>query len=106
VNVVTKKILAAAARKPVWRFCLYVADHTPRSIRAFENLVAFCEKEFPGKYTIQVVDVIANPKSARAENIVALPTLVQINPAPMKRLIGDLSRTSGLTSEPKVRLSA
>ena len=88
----------------MWKFRLYVADQTQRSIRALENLTEFCEKEFSGRYTIEVVDVIANPKLARTENIVALPTLVRMKPAPMRRVIGDLSDTPRLISG--MRLSA
>ena len=90
----------------MWKFRLYVADQTPRSTRAIENLAAFCEEQFPGHYRIEVVDVIAKPKLARTENIVALPTLVRRKPAPMRRVIGDLSDTRRLISGMRVRLSA
>ena len=91
----TIKVLKLAG-KPYWTFCLYVADQIPRSMEAHENLKRFCEKEFPGRYTIKVIDVIANPKVARQENIVALPTLDRTAPGPMRRVIGNLSNTARL----------
>ena len=86
------------ARSALWKFSLYIADGTPRSIRALKNLTVFCERECPGKYQIKVVDILANPRAARTENIVALPTLVRTSPAPMRRVIGDLSDARQLIS--------
>ncbi len=95
-----------AAGKPLWLLCLYVADRTPKSVRALQNLTAFCEKELSGRYKIEVVDVMTEPGRARTENIIALPTLVRKAPQPMRRVIGDLSNTQRLVSGLDVRLPA
>jgi circadian clock protein KaiB len=47
----------------------------------------------PGRCTIEVIDLVRNPERARDDEIVALPTLVRKLPAPVKRIIGDLSAT-------------
>jgi circadian clock protein KaiB len=79
--------------KPSWRFCLYVAGQTPKSLRAFANLKRLCDENLSGKYIIEIIDVIAKPEIARTDNIVALPTLVRTLPKPMRMVIGDLSDT-------------
>jgi circadian clock protein KaiB len=85
---------------------LYVADQTPKSLRAYANLKKFCEEQLPGKYTIEVIDVIAKPEIARMDNIVALPTLVRTIPKPMRMVIGDLSDTPRALKGLDLRISA
>ena len=80
--------LEAAER---WELRLYVAGHTPRSLAAFANLKKICETHLQGKYKIEVIDLVANPELARADDIVAIPTLIRKLPPPVKRIIGDLS---------------
>jgi circadian clock protein KaiB len=70
---------------------LYVAGQTPRSKAALDNLRKLCEEHLPGRYDIQVVDLIQNPKLARTDQILAIPTLVRSLPTPIARIIGDLS---------------
>jgi len=38
-----------------------------------------------------VIDLLENPKLARTDQIVGIPTLVRKIPTPMRRIIGDLS---------------
>jgi circadian clock protein KaiB len=80
--------LEAAER---WELRLYVAGQTPKSLAAFANLKRICEAHLRGKYRIEVIDLLAHPEMARADQIVALPTLIRRLPPPMKRIIGDLS---------------
>ena len=75
----------------VWNLRLYVAGQTAKSIRAFENLKKICEEHLAGKYTIEVVDLSANPRLAKGDQILALPTLVRRLPPPLRKIIGDLS---------------
>ena len=74
-----------------WELNLYVAGQTPRSLAALENLKKICETYLKGKYKIKVIDLLAHPERARADQIVAIPTLVRKSPPPMKRILGDLS---------------
>ena len=75
----------------VWNLRLYVAGQTAKSIRAFENLKKICEEHLAGKYTIELIDLSANPRLAKGDQILALPTLVRRLPPPMRKIIGDLS---------------
>ena len=72
---------------------LYVAGQTPKAVRAIANLRKICEEHLAGRYRIEVIDLLENPQLGRGDQILALPTLVRRLPAPMKRIIGDLSNT-------------
>jgi len=72
---------------------LYVAGQTPKSITAFANLKKICEEHLQGKYRIEVIDLVENPKLAAGDQILAIPTLVRKLPEPVRKIIGDLSNT-------------
>jgi circadian clock protein KaiB len=77
----------------VWELRLYVAGQTAKSITALANLKRLCEKHLPGRYNLEVVDLLKNPKLAKGDQIFALPTLVRKLPTPIRKIIGDLSNT-------------
>jgi circadian clock protein KaiB len=70
-----------------------VAGQTPHSTLAFSNLKKICETHLAGKYSIEVIDLLENPKLARGDQILAIPTLVRRLPEPVRKIIGDLSNT-------------
>lgn len=72
---------------------LYVAGQTPKSVAAFANLKKICDEHLPGQYEIEVIDLLKQPQLAAGDQILAIPTLVRKLPAPMKKIIGDLSNT-------------
>jgi circadian clock protein KaiB len=82
---------AAAEAAPKWDLRLYVAGETPRSVTALENLERICEEHLAGQYRIEVVDLLRDPKLARGDQILAVPTLVRKLPEPVRKIIGDLS---------------
>lgn len=69
---------------------LYVAGMTPRSSRAIASIQAICEEHLQGRYDLKVFDVYQQPL-IESEQIVAVPTLIKELPAPLRRIIGDLS---------------
>jgi circadian clock protein KaiB len=75
---------------------LYVAGQTPKSVRAIENLRQVCEQHLAGQYTIELIDLLENPRLARGDEIIAIPTLVRKLPQPIRKIIGDLSDTERL----------
>jgi circadian clock protein KaiB len=74
-----------------WNLRLYVAGMTPRAVAALDNLKKLCEVHLAGRYEIEVVDLLENPKLAAGDQIIAVPTMVRKLPPPMKKIIGDLS---------------
>ena len=84
---------------------LYVAGQTAKSLAAISNLKRVCEEHLAGRYEIEVIDLLVNPRLAEGDQILAIPTLVRRLPTPLKRIIGDLSNTEkvlvGLDIRPK-----
>jgi circadian clock protein KaiB len=77
----------------VWALRLYVAGQTPKSVVAFANLKKLCEEHLPGRYRIEVIDLLKQPQLAAGDQIVAIPTLVRKLPEPLRRIVGDLRNT-------------
>ena len=89
----------------VFELRLYVAGKTARSVAAFENLTRLCEQHLPGRYTIEVVDLLIHPQLAKGDQIVAIPTLVRKLPPPIRKVIGDLSNAERTLVGLQLRLS-
>ena len=85
--------MAEVAESQVWELRLYVAGQTPNSLRAFANLKHICEEHLQGRYTIQVIDLLENPRLAVGDQIVAIPTLVRRLPPPIRKIVGNLADT-------------
>jgi circadian clock protein KaiB len=77
----------------IWNLRLYVAGQTPKSITAFANLKKICEGYLSGKYRIELIDLLKNPRLAEGDQIIAIPTLVRKLPEPLKKIIGALADT-------------
>lgn len=84
---------------------LYVAGKTPKSARAIANIKRICEKELAGRYDLEIIDIYQEPDRVKDEQLLAVPVLVRKLPAPLRRVIGDLSDTEkvlvGLDLRPK-----
>jgi circadian clock protein KaiB len=70
---------------------LYVTGTTRRSTRAIENTREICDTHLKGRHELEVVDLYEHPEAAAEEQVIAAPTLVKLFPAPLRRIIGDLS---------------
>jgi circadian clock protein KaiB len=88
-----------------WNLRLYTAGQSPKSLAALNNLKRVCEEHLAGRYSIEVVDLLKNPRLAKDDQIVAIPTLVRKLPEPLRRIVGDLSDTEralvGLQLKPR-----
>ncbi len=88
-----KKKAAAPIGDGFWTMRLYVAGQSPRSLSAISNLRRICDEHVPGRYDLEIIDLVRNPELAKADQIVAIPTLIKKLPIPVGRIIGDLSVT-------------
>jgi circadian clock protein KaiB len=90
---VEQRLMRAAKKKATERYVLrlYVTGATPQSTLAILNVKRVCEEHLQGRYDLEVVDIYQKPSLAKDEQIVAAPTLIKQLPAPLRRLIGDLS---------------
>ena len=88
-----------------WNLRLYTAGQSPKSLAALANLKRVCDEHLAGRYSIEVVDLLKNPRLAKDDQIVAIPTLVRKLPEPLRRIVGDLSDTEralvGLQLKPR-----
>jgi circadian clock protein KaiB len=88
-----KKAADKDAGDEIWNLRLYVAGQSAKCVAAVRNLNAFCEAHLAGRYRIEVIDLLENPKLARDDQILAIPTLVRKVPEPLRKIVGDLSST-------------
>jgi circadian clock protein KaiB len=91
-----KKQIAKTSRSDFFILRLYIAGQTPNSITAIANLKNICEEKLRGKYRIEVVDLLEKPQLAKGDQIIAIPTLVRRLPPPVKKIIGNLSKTESV----------
>ncbi len=86
----------AASPEETWELRLYVVGRSPTCLRAIANLQRVCEEYLPGRYHIELIDLLENPRLAADDQIVAAPTLVKKLPPPIRKIVGDLSDTERL----------
>ena len=104
---VTAEYEAAIAGEDKVRYVLrlYVTGLTPRSLSAIESTKRTCEEHLKGRYELEVIDLSKRPSLAAGEQIIAAPTLIKVLPAPLRRLVGDLSDSErvllGLDLQPR-----
>ena len=92
--MITKK---CSTNKPVLR--LFVAGKTANGIKAIENVKFICREVLKGMYKLEVIDILKNPKLARENQILAIPTLIRNSPLPRRNIIGNLSNRESILAE-------
>ena len=80
-----------APEKEVWELRLYVAGQTPKCLAAHIRLRALCEEHVPGRYHIQLIDLLEQPQLAEEHEILAIPTVIRRLPLPIRKVVGDLA---------------
>ena len=68
-----------------------MAGQTAKSVVALANLRRYCEQHVPGRYQLEVIDLLLHPQLAEGDQILAIPTVVRKMPEPIRKVIGDLS---------------
>jgi circadian clock protein KaiB len=106
---VSTEAFERAAAEPPSQFVLrlYIAGTSARSTRAIQNAKRICEEHLAERYALEVIDIFQQPKLAKDDQILAVPTLIKRLPLPLRRFIGDLSDRDlllvGLDVKPKPR---
>jgi len=71
---------------------LYVSGLTPKSTCAISDLERLCRERLTGRRCdVEIIDIYQQPERAVEAQIVAVPTLIKIEPAPVMRSIGKLT---------------
>ncbi|WP_291148172.1 circadian clock KaiB family protein [Flavobacterium sp. UBA7680] len=73
------------------KFKLFVSGMSVKSGHAIENLRRICDTYLKGNYELEIVDISRDKEQAVIHQIVAIPTLLKINPEPKRIILGDLS---------------
>src|SRR5262245_43132446 len=81
------------AESKKWNLRLYTAAKPPRSLPGTRTRRKLARGHLAGRYEIEVIDLLKNPRLAKDDQIVAIPTLVRKLPDPVRKIIGDLSDT-------------
>jgi circadian clock protein KaiB len=93
----------AAYPEETWELHLYVTGRSPTCVRALANLERVCAHWLPGRYHIEIIDLVANPLLAAEDQILAVPTLVKKHPLPIRKMVGDLADTERLLFRMQLR---
>ncbi len=72
---------------------LYITGHSPASRDLTEELKTTLDVNIGGKYSLQVLDVSENAEAARADKVLATPTLIKTSPEPALRVVGNLGKS-------------
>ena len=96
-GAVEESLATQPAGKCVLR--LFVAGATARSQQAVLRVRQLCDTELKDNCELEVIDIYQQPALARANQIVATPTLVKELPLPTRRFIGNLLNIAALFVE-------
>ncbi|MFP5351816.1 MAG: circadian clock KaiB family protein [Actinomycetota bacterium] len=69
---------------------LYVTGTTSRAIEARRKTSEIVE-HFLSDCELEVIDILERPDLAERDRIIATPTIVRVSPAPIRKVIGDIS---------------
>jgi len=95
----TKPQRPATRTKDEFILRLFVAGATDRSRQAILRVRELCATGLKDRVTLEVIDIYQQPALARANQIVATPTLIVEFPPPLRRFIGNLANITGLFVE-------
>jgi circadian clock protein KaiB len=73
------------------QFMLFVSGMSVKSGHAIENLRKICDQYLKDDYELEIIDISRDTEQAAIHQIVAIPTLIKINPSPRRIILGDLS---------------
>ncbi len=82
-----------------YTFTLYVAGNSDLAARALANFDRIIRARLSGDCTLKTVDVLQEPRLARLNRVVATPLLVREEPAPIVKILGDLSHEAKVIAQ-------
>lgn len=77
----------------MYQFILFISGMSAKSSHAVENMRKICDTHLSGNFELQIIDISREKQLAVEYQIIAIPTLIKINPDPRRTILGDLSDT-------------
>ena len=74
-----------------YKFLLFVSGMSVKSSNAIENIRKICDQYIPDNPEIEIIDISREKQLAVDYQILCIPTLIKINPKPVRTILGDLS---------------
>jgi len=78
----------------VYQLRLFVTGTSPVSVRAINNLQLVLDNHLKDRYELEIIDVHQQPLLVQSDNVTAVPMLIKKFPAPVRRMVGDMSDTA------------
>lgn len=79
--------------KKEYKFLLFISGMSIKSMTAVNNLRKICETHLNDNFELETIDINIDQQQAVKHQIIALPTLIKVQPAPPRIILGDLSDT-------------
>jgi len=76
------------------KLILFISGMSVKSSHAIENIKAICDKYLQEQVSLEIIDISKEKEKAAEYGIFAIPTLIKLEPAPKRIIIGDLSDTA------------
>lgn len=76
------------------KFLLFISGMSVKSMHAIENMQKICNAHFKDDFNLEIIDVNKDKALAVSNQIIALPTLIKLQPDPKRIIVGDLSDTN------------
>src|SRR5678815_2297094 len=76
-----------------YELTLFVSGASDLAARAITNARRLCDAHLAGRYRLAVVDVYEDVAAFVSNDVLATPTLMRSSPLPVRKVVGDLSRT-------------
>jgi len=83
---------------------LFVAGLSTRSQDAISIVSDLFEMNLQGQYSLEVIDILQHPLSASENQILAVPTLIKEHPLPLRKFVGDMTKTDKLITGLDLRI--
>jgi circadian clock protein KaiB len=80
-------------------FRLFISSDNATAEKSLSNIHQLLEQGLDSPYTLKVIDINKNPEQAITNQVVVTPTLVRVEPKPVRRIVGqfdDLQRVLGI----------
>jgi circadian clock protein KaiB len=74
-----------------YKLLLFISGMSIHSVHAISNLKKICDEHLRDNVDVQIIDISKEKEKAVQYQIFAVPTLIKLERAPIRTILGDLS---------------